>query len=147
MGRVYLIEKDEPAYTCATCNAQIALPPPLMDYWIGYYEFYHVRLGPDFLHLYWGHEVSCVNCCSVIGWRDVDETFRFEHGRILPPQNPPLPVIPAGPQNPPPLVNPSGPQHPPLPDDSPPQHPPLPEGSPPPIPPPPVDPPPPDVQP
>ena len=49
--------------------------------------------------LYYGYEVSCVNCCTVIGWRQIEDEpvtlyLRFAHGRIAPPPPPPPPPPP-----------------------------------------------------
>ncbi|KAL0740643.1 hypothetical protein Bca4012_082156 [Brassica carinata] len=103
MGRVFLVEKDGPVYTCATCNVQIAKSEDLLDAWLDLYQFYlvynvmiaevPVRYHDD---LFFGHEVSCVNCCALLGWRDPapppdQSAFVFEHGRIAPPPPPPPP--------------------------------------------------------
>ncbi|KAH0909593.1 hypothetical protein HID58_032914 [Brassica napus] len=71
MGRVFLIEKEEPAFTCTTCNAQIALGAHLLDDFYNLFEFYqvyNVMVGEDVVpygnDLYYGYEVSCVNCCT-----------------------------------------------------------------------------------
>nr|VDD29446.1 unnamed protein product [Brassica oleracea] len=106
MGRVFLIEKEEPAFTCTTCNAQIALGAHLLDDFYNLFEFYqvyNVMVGEDVVpygnDLYYGYEVSCVNCCTVIGWRQIEDEpvtlyLRFAHGRIAPPPPPPPPNPP-----------------------------------------------------
>ncbi|KAF3578768.1 hypothetical protein DY000_02035063 [Brassica cretica] len=104
MGRVFLIENDGPVYTCATCNVQIAKSEDLVDAWLDLYQFYlvyNVMIAevPVLYHddLFSGHEVSCVNCCALLGWRnpapppdqspgdEIMPAFVFEHGRVAPP--------------------------------------------------------------
>ncbi|KAJ4903445.1 Uncharacterized protein Rs2_17396 [Raphanus sativus] len=114
MGRVFLVEEDGPVYTCATCNVQIAKSEDLLEAtWLDLYQFYlvyNVMIAevPVLYDLYrfCGHEVSCVNCCALLGWRDpapppdqspgeeFNPAFLFEHARVNAPPPPPPDNLP-----------------------------------------------------
>ncbi|CAN8237584.1 unnamed protein product [Cochlearia groenlandica] len=108
MGKVFLMERKGSVFTCATCNVQIASQQHLLDEWINLYEFnivYNVEIGQVVVPygsagLYDGYEISCVNCCTLLGWKnepydeDFAPMFRLERGRIVePPLNQPPPVF------------------------------------------------------
>ncbi|KAG2308855.1 hypothetical protein Bca52824_028603 [Brassica carinata] len=76
----------------------------LEDAWLDLYQFYlvyNVMIAevPVLYHddLFSGHEVSCVNCCALLGWRnpapppdqspgdEIMPAFVFEDGRVAPP--------------------------------------------------------------